>query len=267
LASSACEPNVLLKRRGPVAFVWLNRPEVHNAFDDALLAALTEAFHNLALDSTVRVIVLAAHGRSFCAGAQAQWMREQGVATSEQNLEDARRLAALFETIAQCPKPTVARVQGAAIGGGFGLVAACDIGIGSTDAVFATSEVRLGLIPATIAPYVIRAIGERHARRLFLTGERIDAVGAEHIRLLHEAVPPDQLDARIDAVLEHLLAGAPGAQRSAKQLIDAVSGRALTPDLIEDTARRIAHRRADPEASEGLSAFLEKRRPTWTAKP
>lgn len=250
-----------------MAFLWLNRPEVHNAFDAALVAALTAAFENLVLDSTARVVVLAAHGRSFCAGAQVQWMREQGAATPEQNLADARRLALLFQTIAECPKPTVARVQGAAIGGGFGLVAACDIAIGSSEAVFATSEVRLGLIPATIAPYVIRAIGERHARRLFLTGERIDAVGAEDIGLLHEAVPPDQLDIRIHAVLENLLAGAPGAQRSAKELIDAVADRSLTAELFEDTARRIAVRRADPEAAEGLSAFLEKRRAAWAVKP
>jgi methylglutaconyl-CoA hydratase len=250
-----------------VVFLWLNRPEVHNAFDAALVAALTGAFDDLARDNTVRVVVLAANGRSFCAGAQAQWMREQGAATPEHNLADARLLATLFQTVAECPKPTVARVQGAAIGGGFGLVAACDIAIGSTDAVFATSEVRLGLIPATIAPYVLRAVGSRHARRLFLTGERIDAIGAQEMGLLHEAVPPDQLDARIDAVVEDLLAGAPGAQRSAKQLIDAVASRPLTPDLFEDTARRIAARRADPEAAEGLAAFLEKRRPAWTPKP
>lgn len=261
MASSECE------RHGAAAWIWLNRPDVHNAFDGALVDELTSAFLELGCDKDIRAIVLAARGKSFCAGAQAQWMRQQGAATAEENATGARRLATLFDTIANSPKPTIARVQGAAIGGGLGLIAACDIAIASSGALFAASEVRLGLIPATIAPYVIRAIGERHARRLFLTGERIDAIAAQAMGLVHEAIPPEHLDGRLQTVLADLLSGAPGAQREAKQLIEAVANRPLTRELLEDTARRIASRRADTEASEGLAAFLEKRRAAWVVKP
>ena len=246
-----------------VAWVWLNRPAVHNAFDATLIKDLTDAFAELGQDPQVRAIVLAGRGRSFSAGADVQWMKQQGAASLEDNTADARKLATLFHTIAETPKPTIARVHGAAIGGGFGLVAACDIAIGVFGAVFATSEVRLGLIPATIAPYVLRAIGDRQARRLFQTGERIDAITAERIGLLHEAVAPEKLDERLRVVIEALLAGGPLAQKAAKDLIDTVAQRPITADLIEDTAQRIAQRRADPEAAEGLRAFLEKRPAAW----
>ncbi len=257
------ENAVQIEQIGKVAWVWLSRPAVHNAFDAALIRELTRVFAELGVDTSVRVIVLAARGRSFSAGADVEWMKLQGAATVEENLADAQQLAKLFQTIAETPKPTLARVQGAAIGGGVGLVSACDIAVGASTAVFATSEVRLGLIPATIAPYVIRAMGERHARRLFLTGERIDARAAERIGLLHEVVPPEHLDDRIRLTIEAILAGAPLAQQSAKALISAVANQPITAALIADTAERIAHRRADPEAAEGLSAFLEKRPAAW----
>ena len=219
------EQSIQIESAGAVGYIWLNRPEVHNAFDAALIAELTAAFQQLSEDDAIRVIVLAGRGKSFSAGAQVQWMRQQGSATHEENLRDAQLLAKLFQTIAECHKPTIARVHGAAIGGGVGLVAACDIAVGANGALFATSEVRLGLIPATIAPYVVRAVGERQAQRFFLTAERMDAGTAKHIGLLHEVVEDEQLDARVAAIIEALLAGGPIAQRAAKKLIGDVAGR------------------------------------------
>lgn len=254
-----------IERVGSVAWVWLSRPEVHNAFDAELIRELTEAFQALEGEAAVRVIVLAGRGRSFSAGAQVEWMKQQGAASVEENAADARRLAALFQTIAESSKPTIARVHGAALGGGVGLVSVCDIAVGTSNAVFATTEVRLGLIPATIGPYVLRAIGERQARRFFQTGERFDAKTAERIGLLHEVVDPEQLDRRLHEITHALLAGAPKAEMEAKELIQAIANRPVTEELIEDTAQRIARRRADPEAAEGLSAFLEKRSATWVA--
>ncbi len=260
------EPSLQIEHAGAIAHIWLNRPDVHNAFDAALIAELTAAFQQLSEDGSVRVIVLGGRGKSFSAGAQIQWMKAQGSATKEENLVDARCLAELFRTIADCPKPTFARVHGAAIGGGVGLVAACDIAIGSTNATFSTSEVRLGLIPATIAPYVVRAIGERQAQRYFLTAERLDAHTAERIGLLHEVVAEDQLDARVAMLIQAVLAGGPLAQRAAKELIRAVGSKPITVNLLEDTARLIAEQRAGNEAKEGLAAFLEKRTPSWSLK-
>jgi methylglutaconyl-CoA hydratase len=253
-----------IERSGAVAWIWMNRPEVHNAFDPVMIAELTEAFVLLGASADVRVIVLAGRGKSFSAGADAEWMRQQGAASIEENTADARRLATLFHTLYELPKPTVARVQGAAIGGGLGLVAACDIVIASEDAQCATSEVRLGLIPATIAPYVVRAIGERHARALFQTGERIDAATGHRIGLLHAVAPADQLDEQVQRAIESLLRGAPEAQCAAKQLVDTVTNRPITAELIEETVRQIASRRASSEAREGLDAFLEKRSPAWS---
>ena len=260
------ERTIQIEKCGLVAWIWLNRPEVHNAFDASLIAELTAAFATLANDADVRAIVLAARGRSFSAGADVQWMRQQGAASIEENTADARRLAELFRTIAESTKPTIARVQGLALGGALGLISACDIAIGSSDAVFGASEVRLGLIPATIAPYVVRAIGERQARRLFQTGERIDAAIAEKIGLLHEAVPAGQLDERIQEITDAILAGAPLAQKAAKSLVSLVADRPITPALIEETVERIAVCRSGAEAAEGLSAFLEKRPAAWLLK-
>jgi methylglutaconyl-CoA hydratase len=249
--------------RGATAWVWMNRPAVHNALNEELIDALAVAFRSFAEEEGVRAVVLSGKGKSFSAGADAETMRRQGEANPLKNLENARALAEVFRAIAFCPKPTIACVNGAAIGGGLGLVSACDVAIASSAAVFATSEVRLGLIPATISPYVVRAVGPRWARRLFLTGERISAVQAEKIGLVHETAEPEEIDAKVDAVIGNLLAGAPGAQKASKELIDAIAGEAIARDLIEDTAVRIAAIRSEPEAQEGLRAFLEKRPASW----
>jgi methylglutaconyl-CoA hydratase len=260
------ESAVEIEYSGAVGWIWMNRPEVHNAFDENLIEALGNAFVDLDENDAVRVIVLSGRGRSFSAGADVEWMKRQGRASIEDNTADARKLANLFRTIAASPKPTVARVQGAAIGGGLGLVAACDNAIASNAARFATSEVRLGLIPATIAPYVVRAMGERQATWLFQTGTRIDAATALRIGLLHATSGPEQLDERVQATIDDLLLGAPQAQRSAKSLIHAVANQPITTELIEDTATRIAVCRSQPEATEGLGAFLAKRSASWVTR-
>jgi methylglutaconyl-CoA hydratase len=257
------EATTEIDMRGPVAWVWMNRPAVHNALNEEMIRELTAAFQALGDDASVRVIVLSGRGKSFSAGADAEWMIRQGAASAVENLGSARELAAMFHAIAASPKPTIARVNGAAIGGGMGFVSVCDIAIASTVAVFATSEVRLGLVPATIGPYVVQAIGARWARCLFLTGERSSALQAEKIGLVHEVAGPEELDAKVDAVIQALLAGAPGAQKTAKELVEAVASRPLTPEMMEDTAVRIAAIRSAPEAREGLAAFLEKRPASW----
>ena len=257
------EATLEIEKRGPAAWVWMNRPAVHNALNEQMIRELTAGYRTLGEDATVRVILLSGRGKSFSAGADADWMKRQGAASAMENLEGARQLATMYHEIAACPKPTIARINGAAIGGGLGFASVCDIAIASTAAFFATSEVRLGLIPATIGPYVLQAIGARWARRIFLTGERLSATQAEKIALVHEAVGPEELDAKVDAAIENLLAGAPGAQKAAKDLVDAVCGRSMTPELMEDTAVRIATIRSEPEAREGLSAFLEKRSASW----
>ncbi|HRX70227.1 MAG: enoyl-CoA hydratase/isomerase family protein [Gammaproteobacteria bacterium] len=250
---------------GLVATLWMNRPELHNAFNPQLIAELTDACRMLDADANVRVVVLAGRGKSFSAGADLNWMKAAGQASVEDNLEDARRLAAMLRTLAELRKPTIARVQGAALGGGMGLAAACDLCVASTRAVFATSEVRFGITPATISPYVIRAIGQRQAYRYFQTAERINAQRAWEIGLAHEVAAPEELDARIQQLIEALLPGGPQAQAEAKALIRAVAGEPMSDALMEDTARRIATLRATPEAREGLAAFLEKRAATWIA--
>ncbi|MEF7613364.1 enoyl-CoA hydratase/isomerase family protein [Aquincola sp. MAHUQ-54] len=252
-----------IERRGPVAWLWMSRAEVHNAFDETLIAELTEALQSLDADDAVRVIVLAGRGKSFSAGADLNWMKRQGAASTEDNLADARKLAELFRVLSACATPTIARVQGAAMGGGMGLASACDICVASSSASFATSEVKLGILPAAISPYVVRAIGERQAYRYFQTAERIGAARAREIGLVHEVAEPEQLDAAVQAIVDALLAGGPKAQAASTALIRAVANRPVTAELIEDTARRIAELRATPEAKEGLSAFLEKRAPSW----
>ncbi len=256
--------SVEVTRQGPVATVWLNRPERHNAMDEHLIAAVTAEFDTLAHDQAVRVIVLAGRGSSFCAGADLGWMRRAGSFTDSENLEDARALAAMLKAVHRCPKPVVARVHGAALAGGTGLVAACDIAIGTGAARFGLSEVRLGLIPATIGPYVVHAIGERHAHRYFLSAERIDAATAHRIGLLHEVVADDALDARVADLCAELARGAPGALAAAKDLLGVLSGASVQDDaLLDDTARRIAMARSGEEAREGLAAFFDKRPPDW----
>jgi methylglutaconyl-CoA hydratase len=254
-----------IERRGVAAWIWMNRPELHNAFDETLIADLTQAFSALDRDADVRVIVLAGEGRSFSAGADLNWMKRQGAAPREANLEDARRLASMFRTISTCATPTVARVHGAALGGGMGLAAACDICVASTKAQFATSEVRLGIIPAVIGPYVVRAIGERHAYRYFQTAERIGAERARDIGLAHEVAEAEALDLKVQEIVDALLSGGPAAQAASTELIRAVANRPVDDGVIEDTARRIADLRSTAEAKEGLGAFLEKRPAAWVA--
>lgn len=255
-----------IEHQGPVAWVWMNRPEVHNAFDETLIAELTASFRTLDADPAVRVIVLAGRGKSFSAGADLNWMKRQGEASLEANLEDARKLAALFRTISTCATPTLARVHGAALGGGMGLASACDICVASTHASFATSEVKFGLIPSAISPYVIRAIGERQAYRYFQTAERISAERAWQLGLAHEVVAPEALDGAVARLVEALLAGGPLSQAAATDLIRAVANRPVDDAVVEDTARRIATLRATPEAREGLASFLEKRPASWTPR-
>ena len=259
--------NSFLSERGPdgVVRVTLNRPDVHNAFDDRLIAELTKALANLGQDESVRAVVLTGAGKSFSAGADLNWMRRMAGYSDEENLADARGLARLMQTLNELPKPTVARVNGAALGGGTGLVACCDIAIASENASFGTTEVRLGIIPAVIGPYVVAAVGPRQARRLMLTGERIPAIEAMRIALVHEVVPLEGLDAAIDAVLKNLLRCGPEAIAAAKGLVRDLPGRPITAELVDDTAQRIARLRATAEAREGIAAFLEKRRPAWLA--
>jgi methylglutaconyl-CoA hydratase len=249
-----------------VATIWMNRPDVHNAFDETLITELTQAFAELDADPSVRVVVLAGRGKSFSAGADLNWMKRAAQNGVDENLRDARALAAMLRTIAQMTKPTIARVQGAALGGGMGLASACDMAVASTKAVFATSEVRFGIIPSAISPYVIRAIGARQSYRYFQTAERISAERAREIGLVHEAVEPEQLDAKVQEVVEALLLGGPLSQKAAKDLIVAVNNKPIIDAVVEDTAQRIAHLRATPEARDGISAFLDKRQPAWIAE-
>jgi len=255
----------VLSHRDPhgVATLTLNRPAVHNAFDEALIAALTDCLTALAGDPAVRAVVLRAAGHSFSAGADLNWMRRAAAYGDAENIADAERLGVLLQTLATLPKPTVAVVQGAAIGGGAGLVAACDVVIAAERARFAFSEVRLGLIPAVISPVVIAAIGARAARRYFLTAERFDASTARGLGLVHEVVAEEALDETLERTLGLLLANAPQAMAAAKSLVSDVAGRRYDQALMADLAHRIAARRASPEGREGLAAFLEKRPPRW----
>jgi methylglutaconyl-CoA hydratase len=248
-----------------VATLRLNRPDVHNAFDDVLIAALTAELRRIDLLPQVRVIVLAASGTSFSAGADLNWMRRMATSSRVENLRDALALAGLMRTLDGMTKPTVARIQGAAFGGGLGLVACCDIAIAGSTAVFSLSEVRLGLIPAVISPYVIAAIGERAARRYFLTAERFDATEARRIGLVHEVVDGSALDEAVAKVVGQLLQGGPQALAAAKKLIADVGRRPMSDALADETAQRIAAIRVDKEGQEGLAAFFEKRGPDWTA--
>jgi methylglutaconyl-CoA hydratase len=248
---------------GPVATLWMNRPDLHNAFDETLIAELTAACIALDEDKDVRIVILAGRGKSFSAGADLNWMKRAANNGLDDNLNDARALANMLRTLAEMKKPTIARIQGAALGGGMGLAAACDIAVASTKAVFATSEVKFGIIPSAISPYVLRAIGARQAYRYFQSAERIDATRAREIGLVHEAVDPEQLDAKVQEIVGSLLQGGPLSQAAAKDLIRTVSGRPINDTLVDDTAHRIAHLRATPEAREGIVAFLDKRQPNW----
>ncbi len=253
-----------LKKHGGLATVTLNRPEKHNAFDDEIIQQLTDAFNNVEQDDAVRVIVLAAEGKNFSAGADLAWMQAMASYSYEQNLADARKLALMLKTLNNLTKPTIARVQGAAFGGAVGLVSCCDMAVGSDDASFSLSEVKIGLIPATISPYVITAMGARAARRYFLTAERFSAETALKHGLLSEVCARDKLTECTDLLVDALMANSPQAVRQAKQLVHDVSNADLDDALIEDTSVRIAKIRTSSEGQEGLKAFLEKRSPNWT---
>ncbi len=249
-----------------VARLTLTRPEKHNAFDDRLIAGLTEAFRRLDADPTVRIVVLTAEGPSFSAGGDLEWMKRAAAGSRHDNIADALKLAGLMKTLDELSKPTIAAVQGSAYGGGIGLIACCDITIAATDAKFALSEVKLGLIPSAIGPYVIGAIGARQARRYFQTAETFDAQTAAAIGLVHEVVDRDRLEARLGEIIEALLKAAPGACVEAKRLVAEIANRPIDAAMTEMTAIRIADIRSRDEAREGLDAFLGRRSARWAEK-
>lgn len=257
--------SILVSRTGTVATITLNRANVHNAFDDALIADLTRALLDCELDANVRAVVLTGAGASFSAGADLNWMRSMAEASEAENRADALRLATLMRTLNFLDKPTIARVNGSAYGGGIGLVACCDIAIGVEGAKFSLSEVKLGLVPAVISPYVIGAIGMRQARRYFVGGEVFDAATAARIGLLHECVAADVLDATVDRIVHFLGKGGPDAQAEAKQLALRIGGctREAAERIDAENAQLIAHLRVSAEGQAGLAAFLEKRAPEW----
>ncbi len=250
-----------------VATVTLNRPQVRNAFDEALIAALTDTFKTLAGEAQMRVLVLRAEGKHFCAGADIGWMRRMAGSSRQENIKDAGALAAMLYALDTLPVPTIARVQGAARGGGVGLICCCDMAIAAEDATFAFSEVKLGLIPSTIAPYALRAIGAHAARRFFLTAETFTARQALGTGMVSEVVAEPALDARLAELIQALLANGPAALRAAKGAIQKLEGRPIDQALLQETSEGIAAIRATAEAQEGLSAFLDKRPPAWVKQP
>ncbi|MCC6608414.1 MAG: enoyl-CoA hydratase/isomerase family protein [Burkholderiales bacterium] len=249
--------------RSGIGTVWLNRPEVRNAFDEGMIAELAAAFAAMAADDAVRVVVVGGRGSAFCAGADLNWMKKMAGFSPEENYVDALGLAEMLHALAALPKPTVARVHGAAFAGGLGLVAACDIAVAAHEAEFCVSEVKLGLLPATIGPHLVAAMGARAARRYWLTAERFGAAEAHRIGLVHEIAPAATLDTVVQRISAELLGGGPAAQAATKELIRAVAGKPLARELREDTAQRIAATRASDEGKEGVRAFLEKRKPAW----
>ena len=253
-----------IDKRDGIARVTLDRPDLRNAFDDELISHLTKTFDEIGGDPSVRVMILAGNGPAFCAGADLNWMKRMAKYGYEENLADAEALALMLATLDRLPKPTIARVHGPVFAGGTGLVATCDIAVGAPAARFCLSEAKLGLSPATISPYVIRAMGEREARRYFLTAEVFDAAEAFRIGLL--SILTEDLDGTIDELVSHLLAGGPEAQRKIKELVRAVAGRPVDDALAADTAKRIAEIRVSPEGREGIASFLEKRKAAWCSK-
>ncbi|HSE77363.1 MAG TPA: enoyl-CoA hydratase/isomerase family protein [Alphaproteobacteria bacterium] len=246
-----------------VATITLNRPQIHNAFDDALIVDLIASLKRVELDPKVRVVVLAASGRSFCAGADLNWMKRMATYSERENRRDAEQLATLMRTLDRLAKPTVAKVQGAAYAGGTGLVACCDVALAAETAKFAVTEVRIGLIPAVISPYLVQAIGPRWARRYFLTAETFDAREAERIGLIHGAFKPDQLDFAVNQVCDLLLANGPKALAECKDMLRLVSRGPIDDAMTAETAGRIARIRVTQEGREGIASFLEKRKPAW----
>ncbi|MEJ8813487.1 enoyl-CoA hydratase/isomerase family protein [Variovorax ureilyticus] len=254
-----------LSIEGAVARIWLNRPELRNAFDDVVIAELTQAFVEAGEAPQVRAIVLGANGPAFCAGANLNWMKRMADYTRDENVADAGKLATMLRTIADCPKPTIACVQGDVYAGGVGLVAACDIAVSVDTAWYCLSEVKIGLIPATISPYVLRAMGTRAAQRYFLTAERFSAAEAHRIGFVHEVVAADALDAKVAEIAKALTGASPAAVRACKTLIADVAGQDIDDALIAKTVQGIADIRASEEGREGVRSFLEKRKPGWLA--
>ncbi|MEN9416839.1 MAG: hypothetical protein RI988_459 [Pseudomonadota bacterium] len=252
-----------IQRQGPVARVFLNRPDVRNAFNDEVIAELTQTFQHLGTEPGVRAIVLGGHGKAFCAGADLNWMRAMAGYDWARNHADAQALADMLWAVYACPVPVVGRLQGDCYAGGMGLAAACDVVVAAEGMHFCLSEARLGLLPATISPYVIRAMGERAARRWFLTAERFSAAQAQALGLVHEVVAPEALDTKVDELVAVLVANGPAAVKACKQLVQDVAGQPITPELRADTARRIADIRASDEGREGVQAFLNRREPSW----
>ena len=250
---------------GAVARVFLNRPEVRNAFNDGVIAELTAAFTGLGADASLRAIVLGGHGKAFCAGADLNWMRAMAGYDWEGNRADAQKLADMLWTIYHCPLPIVGRVHGDCYAGGVGLAAVCDVLVAADGVHFCLSEARLGLLPATIGPYVVRALGEQASRRYFVTAERFDAATAKALGFVHETAPADELDARVDAIVAALVANGPAAVQACKRLVQDVAGRSIDETLRAETARRIADIRVSPEGVEGVQSFLNKRDPAWKA--
>jgi methylglutaconyl-CoA hydratase len=252
-----------ISRDGAVARVFLDRPDVRNAFNDAVIAELTAAFTGFAADASLRAVVLGGHGKAFCAGADLSWMRAMADYTWEQNRADAQGLADMLHAIWSCPVPVIGRVHGDCYAGGVGLAAVCDILVAAEGVHFCLSEAKLGLLPATIGPYVVKALGEQASRRYFTTAERFDAARAHALGFVHEVVPADALDAKVDELLAALLANGPAAVRACKALVHDVAARPIDDALRGDTARRIADIRASAEGKEGVQAFLNKRDPAW----
>ena len=253
-----------IRRPSPfVAEVWLNRPEVRNAFNDGVVAELNAAFATLGADPQLRAIVLGGHGKAFCAGADLNWMRQMAGYSWDENAADAARLAEMLWTLDSCPLPVVGRVHGDCYAGGVGLAAVCDVLVAAEGVQFCLSEARLGLLPATIGPYVVRAMGAQAARRYFVSAERFDAAAAKALGFVHEVVPAAQLDAKVGEITAALVANGPAAVRACKQLVRDLAGRAVDAELRADTARRIADIRASAEGREGVQAFLAKREPAW----
>ncbi len=252
--------------RAGVARVVLARPEVRNAFDDAMIAEVTATFEELASDGATRVVVLAGEGKAFCAGADLAWMKRMVTWGEEENRRDAEALGRMFLAIDSCPKPVVGRIHGAALGGGAGLVAVCDVAVCADGTLLGTTEVRLGIVPAVISPFVVRKVGESHARRWFLTGERLDAEAALRAGLVHVVVPEAELDAEVDRVVDALLLGGPEALAVSKGLAKRM-GRVPTDEALAEAACIIATRRVSSEGQEGMEAFLAKRPPAWAPEP
>jgi len=248
-----------------VATIWLNRPDMRNAMNDVLIRELGDAVRDALSDDAVRVLVLAGRGKAFCAGADLGWMKSGREMTAEESRKDTGNLAKVMRMLYDSPKPSVARVHGAAFAGGMGLVSSCDIAVASTEAKFCLSEVKLGLIPAMISPYVIRAMGEQRARRYFVTGEVFDGTEAYRMGFVHELAQPGEIDAKLQAIVGHLLQGGPVALGECKKLIRDMAGRPIDDEVTADTAARIARVRASDEAQEGIASFFEKRKPRWVA--